>query len=172
MFTSSPDPRRRAGDPSVRGPAARPLSARASFERSPLGAFVRRYRRPLAAVSAGLAVLLAVSALKAPASDQATMAADSTSTLLPGEVAAPITLASAPIASSLAAGDVIDLVSVPRQNAGAAEVVARRARVIEVGESSGFASSASALIVVAVSESTALALADAGARADLTALIH
>ena len=145
------------------------LSA-AKFDRSPLTALVRRYRRPLAAVCAGLAVLLTLSSLKAPA--PVASGPENGPRLSLGEVAAPITLASADIAASLKVGDMIDVVAIPNQEAGISRVVARGARVLEIGTSDGFGASASALVVIALPESEALAIADATADSDLTTLIH
>ena len=142
----------------------------ATFDRSPLAALVRRYRRPLAAVCAGLAVLLTLSSLKAPAPDASGL--ETGPRLALGEAAAPITLASADIAASLQVGDIIDVVAIPNQEAGISEVVARGARVLEIGTPDGFGASASALVVIALPESEALAIADATADSDLTALIH
>jgi hypothetical protein len=151
---------------------SRPTGLRATIERSPLAALVRRYRRPLAAVCAGLAVLLTLSALKAPAPAALGTALESGPQPGLGEVAAPVTLASPEIASSLEVGDIIDLVAIPTGGAGMAAVVSRRARVLEIGASNGFGASASALVVVAVPEAEALAIAGATSDSDLTVLIH
>ena len=145
--------------------APRNSGLRVAFERSALASRIRRYRRPLAAVCAGLAVLLTISALKAPQPVASAMGIDLAPRPAIGEIAAPITLASAAIASSLEVGDIIDLVAIPTTGA-------RRARVLDIGDSSGFGASATALIVVAVPELDALAIADATVDSELTALIH
>ena len=152
--------------------ASRDSGARHAFERSAVVSLIRRYRRPLAAICAGLAVFLTISALKAPPPAASAMGTDPTPTPAAGEIAAPVMLASAAIASSLEVGDIIDLVAIPTSGAGRAEVVARSARVLEIGDSAGFGASASALIVVAVPELDALAIADATVDSELTALIH
>ena len=145
---------------------------RITFERSAFASRIRRYRRPLAAVCAGLAVILTISALKAPQPAASAMGMDLAPRPAIGEIAAPITLASAAIASSLDVGDIIDLVAIPTTGTGRAKVVARRARVLDIGDSSGFGASESALIVVAVPELDALAIADATVDSELTALIN
>ena len=152
--------------------APRDTGLRNAFERSAFASRIRRYRRPLAAVCAGLAVLLTISALKAPQPAASAMGMDLAPRPAIGEIAAPITLASAAIASSLEVGDIIDLVAIPTTGTGLAKVVARRARVLDIGDSSGFGASESALIVVAVPELDALAIADATVDSELTALIH
>lgn len=152
--------------------APRDTGLRNAFERSAFASRIRRYRRPLAAVCAGLAVLLTISALKAPQPAASAMGMDLAPRPAIGEIAAPITLASAAIASSLEVGDIIDLVAIPTTGTGRAKVVARRARVLDIGDSSGFGASESALIVVAVPELDALAIADATVDSELTALIH
>lgn len=152
--------------------ATRDSGLRITFERSAFASRIRRYRRPLAAVCAGLAVLLTISALKAPQPAASAMGMDLAPRPAIGEIAAPITLASAAIASSLEVGDIIDLVAIPTTGTGRAQVVARRARVLDIGDSSGFGASATALIVVAVPELDALAIADATVDSELTALIH
>ena len=153
-------------------PSSRQSSLRSAFERSAFASLIRRYRRPLAACCAGLAVLLTISALKAPPPADAAMGTDLAPVPAIGEVAAPVTLASPAIASSLEVGDIIDLVAVPTSGAGRAAVVARGARVLDLGDSAGFGASASALVVVSVPELDALAIADATVDSELTALIH
>ena len=152
--------------------APRDSGLRNAVERSAFASRIRRYRRPLAAVCAGLAVLLTISALNAPQPAASAMGMDLAPRPAIGEIAAPITLASAAIASSLEVGDIIDLVAIPTTGTGRAQVVARRARVLNVGDSGGFGASESALVVVAVPELDALAMADATVDSELTALIH
>lgn len=135
---------------------------------STLRPHVQRYRRQLAAVCAGLAVLISLSVLRAPASPSTA----ATPTLTEGEVATPVTLTSSAIAASFTRGDVIDLVGVPKVGAGSARVIARDARVLTAGGAGGFAASSSAIIVIATSETHALAIADASTAYDFIAWIR
>jgi hypothetical protein len=149
---------------------------------SVIGHLIRRYRRPLAAVSAGLAVMLALAVLTSPSPEAVQTEMQIAAGPAPGEVAAPITLASSEIASSLSVGDIIDIVAIPATSdverapvsdqIGRATILARKARVLQVSHAEGFTSNSSALIVIAVSESVALALADATSTSHFTALIH
>jgi hypothetical protein len=158
------------------------MSSRASMDPSVIGHLIRRYRRPLAAVSAGLAVMLALAVITSPSPAAVQTEMEIAAGPAPGEVAAPITLASSEIASSLSVGDIIDIVAIPAaRNAeqvlnsgqtGRATILARKARVLQVSDSQGFTSNSSALIVIAVSESVALTLADATSSSHFTALIH
>lgn len=158
------------------------MSSRAAIDRSAIAHLVRRYRRPLAAVSAGLAVMLALAVITSPSPDAMQTEMDIAAGPASGEVAAPITLASAEIASSLAVGDIIDIIAIPvtgdadralpADQAGRATILARNARVLQVSDSEGFTSNSSALIVIAVTESVALTLADATSTSHFTALIH
>ena len=139
------------------------LPLRASWRRT-----VLRFRRPLAAVLSGLAVVLAVSSLtSAPVPAVPTPTRATTS---PGEVTVPVPLAVRAVADALAPGAIVDLVSVTGD--GRASIVAARARVVgqPVG-GSGFAPT-DALLLVAVPESQALAVATATAQGAMTVLIH
>lgn len=110
-----------------------------------------------------------------PAPTTLVLAAPSSSDLQPGEVAVPLTLASAAIASTLATGDVIDVIGLrgSEESEPRATVVAHRSRVIDVPQSSeGFGSSASAIVLVAISESAALDVSEAIARGPLTVVIR
>lgn len=82
----------------------------------------------------------------------------------------PVTLASGAIADALFAGDVIDLVAVPRSE-GQAQVVASEAEVLSVASDAGFGASSAPVVVVAVPRSTALAIADASAGHTFTAWV-
>lgn len=125
-----------------------------------------RFRRPLAAVLAGLAVLVTVSTLRSEPPPAPAMA--STPSSAPGEVTVPVPLAVS--AGILQPGDVIDLVSV--DDDGRARVVAPRARVVGQPASVGGFGSTDPLLLVAVPEAVALALASATARDALTVLIR
>jgi hypothetical protein len=136
--------------------------------------FLRRHRRPVAATIAGAGVLVALTSLRsAPAT--VVVASPPVSDLRPGEVAVPLTLASAALASTLATGDVIDVIGLSGADGSdpRAVVVARRSRVIDVPESSGtFGSSSSAIVLVAVVESAALNVSTAIARGPVTVVIR
>ena len=85
-----------------------------------------------------------------------------------GEVAVPVALASGAHARILSAGDVVDLVAVPRTGDRSAQIAVRDATVLSVAEG-GFGVDDGAVIVLAVPRSTALRIADAGIDADFTA---
>lgn len=85
------------------------------------------------------------------------------------EVAMPLVLASG--AEVVQPGSIIDVVAVPELGTGA-HIVARDARVLSIPARSGFASSTSATVVIAVSPTDALDIADASAAGTLSALIH
>lgn len=88
----------------------------------------------------------------------------------PGEVTVPVPLAVRAVADVLEPGDIVDLVSV--SDDGRAHVVAARARVVgQPGGAGGFTPT-DALLLVAVPEETALALATATARSAVTVIIH
>ena len=137
-----------------------------TLDLSAIGPFTRRFRRPLAASSAALAVLILAS-LRGPTA--APPSPDAALTLDKDEVAVPVSLA---LSSDLIAlGSAIDIVAVPDLGGGA-RIVARDARVIRASSQGGFGASPGATIVVAVTAGEALELADAGAAGTLTALIH
>ena len=128
----------------------------------------------MAATLAGAGVLLAVSSLR-PAPTTIVAAGPSTSALRPGEVAIPLTLSSAAVARTLAVGDVIDVIGLSGTDDSepSATVVARRSRVLDVPDSAGgFGSSASAIVLVAVTESAALDVSTATARGPVTVVIR
>lgn len=127
-----------------------------------------RFRRPLAAGLAALAVLVTVNSLASsptPAPVPATRA-----TTVPGEVTVPVPLAVRAVADVLAPGDIVDLVSIADD--GSARVVAARARVVEQPDAGGGFTPTTALLLVAVPESSALDLATATAQGAMTVLIH
>lgn len=123
---------------------------------------VRRHRRPIAAACAFLAVLTFGMALVPPSEP----AVPDALRLPAGHVEMPVVLMSAALASTLHAGDVVDVVAqevVPRVVAPAAIVVTPAAA------SSGFASGG-AVVVLGLSRSAGLAVA--GTDAPLTVLRH
>lgn len=131
----------------------------------------RRHRRPIAAALAGLAALVALTAVRAP-----TPATPAVSTIVDpavvrtGEVLVPVTLTSSATAAVLDVGDIVDLVAV--HDGGTSEVIASGARVVERPPTGGgLASSAGALIVVAVDEATAVPLAVSSTRDTITVVI-
>jgi hypothetical protein len=133
-----------------------------SLLRDPRGSVrrsVRRHRRALAAVLAGAATLVALTALRggpAPLSPSDTDAASTTSTAVPGQVTVPVALTSGAIAAVLRVGDVIDLVGAAGTDAPSA-VIARGARVIELpAAGSTFGGSSSAVVLVSLPEADAL----------------
>ena len=129
--------------------------------------FIRRHRRILAAACAGLASVLALAVIRTPQAPSGTATAP---TLDAGEVAVPVSLASAAHAGALHTGDVIDLVAVPRAEDQRARVVAREATVLSIS-SGGFGSADGSVVVIAVPRSDALAIADAMTAAVFTAWV-
>lgn len=132
--------------------------------------FVRRHRRPVAAVAAGLGVLLAVGAMRTdPAPPPGQPAAGTAAELRAGEVAIPAVLSSGAVAGLLAVGDVIDVVG----GAPIAAVVARSARVLGIPNAgSPLGGAASAVVVLAVRESEALQVGQAMADGTVTVIIR
>ncbi len=116
---------------------------------------LNRHRRILGSVSAALAVLLIFGSLSAPAPASGP---DVIVAGLPeGEVAVPVTLRSAAIASSVRVGDNIDLV-VPGET-GTPRVIATNAAVLDLPNASGFGSPTSTVILVSVEKWQSAALA-------------
>ncbi len=116
---------------------------------------LNRHRRILGSVTAALAVLLIFGSLSAPAPASGP---DVIVAGLPeGEVAVPVTLRSAAIASSVRVGDNIDLV-VPSET-GTPRVIATNAAVLDLPNASGFVSPTSTVILVSVEKWQSAALA-------------
>ncbi|GDX32047.1 hypothetical protein LBMAG15_09810 [Actinomycetes bacterium] len=132
--------------------------------------FIRRHRRALAATCAALAVLTALGSVRSAGDLPATEAAHSITTLDPGERAIPVPLSPPAAAGLLHLGDVIDVIAI--SDSGTASTVARGALVTGVPAAGGFMSSASAIVVVAVDELTALRIAGATGTGDLTFALH
>lgn len=128
--------------------------------------FTRRHRRPLAALSAGAAVLIALSAVSRPASPSAS--GPSRIPLDPGKVAISVELAMS--RAHVVPGAVIDVVMVP-EDGSPARVVTRNTTVLDVASASPLGTSTTQ-VLIAMTEADALAVADAAARAPLTALLH
>ena len=139
--------------------------------------FVRRRRRPLAAVSAGLAALLALTGLRSPAAPaQEPTEASSRAWLSSGNVAVPITLSTPALARTVAVGDVVDIVSVSSADdpsGTAARVVVRAVRVVEVPDAGGsFTAAATPVIVLEVPEAQAVPLISASLGSSLAVAIR
>ncbi len=116
---------------------------------------LNRHRRIFGSVTAALAVLLIFGSLSAPAPASGP---DVIVAGLPeGEVAVPVTLRSAAIASSVRVGDNIDLV-VPSET-GTPRVIATNAAVLDLPNASGFGSPTSTVILVSVEKWQSAALA-------------
>jgi hypothetical protein len=138
-------------------------------------------RRVLAAMLAGVGVLLALSSLK-PAPPPARAAAASPSAdvlrgLRPGQVAAPVRLVDPGIAPLLHAGATVDVLAAPESPTGSADatrsparVVASGVRVLAVTAPAASEPSLGTLVVLAVSRADAQALAgaEAGGRLSVT----
>lgn len=125
-------------------------------------------RRPLAAALAGLATVVAISALRSdPPEPTEPMA---TAPLLqPGEVTVPIPLAMRAVAESVQPGDIVDLVTV--DEGGNARLVAHRARIVDRPTTGSGLTPTGALLLVAVPLDQALDVA-AAAQSPLSLLIH
>lgn len=143
---------------------------RTPIDRELLRRLLARHRRVIAASLAGLAALLALSVIRAPqepapATDLPAIGSGPTL----GEVAVPVILKDPAVASITEPGDLVDVIAVPEAVPGSGEaaqparIVARRARVIEAADpGSGLMPMTTPVLVVAVDEATALALAEAG----------
>jgi hypothetical protein len=141
-------------------PASTSLTSRIRSPHGPLRRAVRRHRRPLAAVLAGIAVVLALTSLR-PGADPVLPTTSGGATDVdrgrPGEVTVPVVLASGVIAALLEVGDVIDLVGAPTAGDATASVVARDARVVELPRgATALGASTAAVVLVALPEADAL----------------
>lgn len=126
---------------------------------------LRTRRRPIAAVLAGCAVLLALISLQ-PAPPAREPIVDP-SRPMAGEVAIAIELASQAAAALLLPGDHVDIVEGGESHDP--RIIARDARVLTASGSS-FLASSSSILLIAVDEGTAMRLA--GATGDLTPLLQ
>ena len=133
--------------------------------------FLRRHRRALAAATAGLGVLIALTSLRGAAAPTTSGPAPSDGPdLRSGEVIVPVLLASSAIAGVLSEGDIVDVVGFPE---GQATVVAPRVRIIGLPSSgSSFSASSSAVVLVAAPASQALALSAASSEGGVTVTIR
>jgi hypothetical protein len=119
--------------------------------------FLRRRRRPIAAVLAGVGALLALTTLRAaPAPVTADLPLSPGNAVSPGEVVVPVVLASGAVASVLAVGDVVDILGFSDSDPPTAAVIAREARVFDLPTNSSFAGPSSTVVLMAVPEGDAL----------------
>lgn len=109
----------------------------------------------VSAVLAGLGVLLMISALR-PSAASDPIDRTGPVALSGSEVAVPITVRPASVASALAPGMVIDVIA-PAGSSGP-QTAAREARILRV-PTTGFGATAEAVVVVAVPEATGTRLA-------------
>jgi Flp pilus assembly protein CpaB len=138
----------------------------ASLTRGDLSRVIRRHRRIVAAVLAGLATLLIANAV----SHRATAPVSSSGpTLSQDEVALAITLETRAAANAVEPGDRVSVVAV--SDDGFSSIVADGARVLKTASSGGFGAS-DAAVTLAVDEASALRLASASARGTLTVIIR
>lgn len=120
----------------------------------------------MAAALAAVAVLLTASTLRSDPPPPTV--AEQAPLVAAGEVTVPVPIALRSVIDLLEPGDVVDLLAVTPE--GATDVVAERARVVDAP--AGGLSSSSGVLLVAVPESDAIALAGAGAQGSLSVLIH
>lgn len=120
----------------------------------------------MAAALAAVAVLLTASTLRSDPPPPTV--AEQAPLVAAGEVTVPVPIALRSVIDLLEPGDVVDLLAVTPE--GAADVVAERARVVDAP--AGGLSSSSSVLLVAVPESDAIALAGAGALGSLSVLIR
>ena len=131
---------------------------------------IRRHRRLLAATCAALAVLLALGSVSSAGAPAAAVAGGPITALGQGELAIPVPLSPPAAAGLLHLGDVIDVIAI--SDSGTAATVARDALVLGVPAGGGFMSAASAIVLIAVDELTALRIAGATGTGDLTFALH
>jgi hypothetical protein len=136
--------------------------------------FVRRHRRALAAVVAGLGLLVALTTLRgapSPASGAPVMADGRA--VRPGEVIVPLLLTSGALASVLSEGDIVDIVGSARGETSDLAIIASRVRVVDLPSAgSALTSSSSTVLLVAAPETRALALSAASAAGGVGVLIR
>ncbi len=131
---------------------------------------IRRHRRFIAASCAALAVLLALGSVRSAGTPSAAVAGGPIAALVQGELAIPVPLSPPAAAGLLHLGDVIDVIAI--SESGTASTVARGALVLGVPAGGGFMSAASAIVLVAVDELTALRIAGATGSGELTFALH
>lgn len=119
---------------------------------------LRRHRRSLAAVSTALGVLFTIAALR-PAPPLPPPPPDPRLPP-PGQVALAVELTNASAAGLLQAGDRVDVVSVGDSDQ-TATILARDAMVLAPTLNAGFVGSASSSVLLAMTESAALEVAEA-----------
>ncbi len=141
--------------------------------RARLSRAIRRRRRPLAAVLAGLGVLLALASLRQPApiATEPTTDTPMSARLAATEVAVPIVLSSPALSVALSVGDIVDVVGTGAD--GVAETIAHGARVLQIPEgSSGFGGTGSSVVLLATDEADGVAVSVAAAAGSLSFLIR
>lgn len=138
--------------------------------RSDLRALLRRarlrYRRPIAALLAGLAAIVAISAMRPSAPTVTAGTPDPVAVSRPGDVTVPVPLSTG--GGTVTAGDVVDLVAV--DDLGEAQIIADRVTVIEPAGSSGYSSDT--VVLITMQQHDALAVTAAAGRGPLSVLIH
>lgn len=125
-----------------------------------------RYRRPLAAVLAALATVIAISALRPTAAPTASDTAPPVQVGRPGDVMVPVPVAVG--GGAVSTGDIVDLVAV--DDSGSAHLVAAGVVVAEPAAASGYSSDT--VVLMTMSEQDALEVTAAADRAALSLLIH
>ena len=130
---------------------------------------VRQHRRLSAALLAALAVLVVgMSARPAP---PITVDAHGAVVVPAGLIAVPLALTNSAVGALLHAGEHVDVVALPADASGIARVIARNVIVLIPPESSGFLSGEEATVLVATTETNALAIAGAS-DGGLTVIVH
>ena len=138
----------------------------ATLTRGDLSRVIRRHRRVVAAVLAGMATLLIANAVSQGATEPVSTSGP---TLSQDEVALAVTLETRAAAEAVQPGDRVSVVAVSDE--GFSSIVAEGARVLKTASSGGFGAS-DAAVTLAVDEASALRLASASARGTLTLIIR
>jgi hypothetical protein len=122
-------------------------------------------------VSAGIATVAAIGALRSPPTAAPAAGSASSTSIAQAASLVPISLGVPGVAAALRPGDVVDLVAVT--DSGAPRVVATDAVVVgRPGSSSVFSSGSSAVLLMSVPRGLAVALAATAATSELTAVIR
>lgn len=139
-----------------------------SLDADAFRSIVRRYRRPLAAASAGLAALITLGLVTGSPD---TVTAASGRAWRPGSDEAQLPIAMSGVNAVVPAGSRIDVIALPDNGFGA-QIIARDVLVLDHPTGSAVGSTSATVLVLAVTEAEALRLADAAAAGTLTALIR
>lgn len=115
---------------------------------------------------AGLAVIVAISAMRPSAPTVTAGTPDPVAVSRPGDVTVPVPLVAG--GSTVASGDVVDLVAVDER--GEAQIIADRVTVTEPAGSAGYSSQA--VVLITMQQQDALAVTAAAERGPLSVLIH